>query len=174
VTRVKTDMMPSGRRRPRQHQNRRITPERHPHAAIEALVSQARAVAEVLDQVILLTCRRGDARDAPAVDELLLDLVAPPGWMRTGGSPGCSEETPGGGGGISGSGSSLGGCCAARGSETAKSARARIRRDIGRNSISRRVYQNRCAFVVRRMAARCSDIMQNKRQASPAAESCRP
>src|SRR5258706_10730098 len=51
-------------------------PERHPHAAIEALVSQARAVAEVLDQVILLTCRRGDARHAPAVDDLLLDLVA--------------------------------------------------------------------------------------------------
>src|SRR5712691_2305249 len=54
-------------------------PERHPHAAIEALVSQARAVAEVLDQVILLTRRRGDARHAPAVDEPLLDLVAPAG-----------------------------------------------------------------------------------------------
>src|SRR5258706_298895 len=52
-------------------------PERHPHAAIEALVSQARAVTEILDQVILLTRRRGDARHAPAVDELLLDLVAP-------------------------------------------------------------------------------------------------
>src|ERR1700674_991093 len=54
-------------------------PKRHPHAAIEALVSQARAVAQVLDQVVLLTCRRGDAHHAPAVDELLLDLIASAG-----------------------------------------------------------------------------------------------
>src|SRR5256712_8539684 len=72
----------------------------------------------------------------------------PPGWMRTGDSPGCSEETPGGGGGSSGRGSSLGGCCAARGSETSNSAGARIRRGMRRKSIFRRVYQNRCAFVV--------------------------
>src|SRR5258706_3262705 len=54
-------------------------PERHPHAAIEALVSQAWAVAQVLDQIILLTRRRGDARHAPPIDEPLLDLVAPAG-----------------------------------------------------------------------------------------------
>src|SRR5258705_12911543 len=54
-------------------------PERHPHAAIEALVSQARPVAQVLDQGILLTRRRGDARDAPPIDEPLLDLVASAG-----------------------------------------------------------------------------------------------
>src|SRR5882672_9902442 len=71
----------------------------------------------------------------------------PPGWMRTVGSPGCSDET-GGGGGSSGRGSSLGGCCAARGSETSNSAGARIRRSMRRKSIFRRVYQNRCAFVV--------------------------
>src|SRR5258708_18082791 len=52
-------------------------PERHPHAAIEALVSQARAVTQVLDQVILLARRRGDAHHAPTVDEPLLHLVAP-------------------------------------------------------------------------------------------------
>src|SRR5258706_14276860 len=54
-------------------------PERPPHAAIEALVSQALTVAEVLDQVILLTRRRGDARHAPPIDEPFLDLVAPAG-----------------------------------------------------------------------------------------------
>src|SRR5947208_1502276 len=54
-------------------------PKRHPHAAIEALVSQTRAIAQVLDQVVLLTRRSGDAHHAPAVDELLLDLVAPAG-----------------------------------------------------------------------------------------------
>src|SRR5712692_4784528 len=54
-------------------------PKRHPHAAIEALVSQARAVAQVLDQVVLLTQGRGNAHHAPAVDELLLDLVASAG-----------------------------------------------------------------------------------------------
>src|SRR5207247_2800093 len=52
-------------------------PKRHPYAAIEALVSQTRAIAQVLDQVVLLTRRSGDAHHAPAVDELLLDLVAP-------------------------------------------------------------------------------------------------
>src|SRR5438552_5195817 len=54
-------------------------PKGHPHAAIEALVSQTRAVAQVLDQVVLLAQRRGHAHHAPAVDELLLDLVAPAG-----------------------------------------------------------------------------------------------
>src|SRR6266480_651716 len=54
-------------------------PKRYPHAAIEALVSQTRAVAQVLDQVVLLAQRRGHAHHAPAVDELLLDLVAPAG-----------------------------------------------------------------------------------------------
>src|SRR5437867_13419518 len=52
-------------------------PKRHPHAAIEALVSQTRAIAQGLEQVVLLTRRSGDAHHAPAVDELLLDLVAP-------------------------------------------------------------------------------------------------
>src|SRR6266852_1296618 len=54
-------------------------PKRDPHAVIEALVPQTRAVAQVLDQVVLLAQRRGDAHHAPAVDELLLDLVAPAG-----------------------------------------------------------------------------------------------
>src|SRR5438046_9454465 len=54
-------------------------PKRHPHAAIEALVSQTRAIAQVLDQVVPLTRRSGDAHHAPAVDGLLLDLVAPAG-----------------------------------------------------------------------------------------------
>src|SRR5437016_12803699 len=54
-------------------------PKGYPHAAIETLVSQARAVAQVVDQVVLLAQRRGDAHHAPAVDELLLDLVAPAG-----------------------------------------------------------------------------------------------
>src|SRR6266480_1406884 len=39
-------------------------PKRHPHAAIEALVSQTRAIAQVLDQVVLLTRRSGCARPA--------------------------------------------------------------------------------------------------------------
>src|SRR5882672_6178248 len=54
-------------------------PKGHPHAAIEALVSQTRAVAQVLDQVVLLAQGRGHAHYAPAVDELLLDLVAAAG-----------------------------------------------------------------------------------------------
>src|SRR5438874_3485799 len=54
-------------------------PKRYPHAAIEAFVSQTRAVAQVLDQVVLLAQRRGHAHHAPAVDELLLDLVASAG-----------------------------------------------------------------------------------------------
>src|SRR5438876_10882353 len=54
-------------------------PKRDPHAVIEALVPQTRAVAQVLDQVVLLAQRRGDAHHAPAVDELLLDLVPPAG-----------------------------------------------------------------------------------------------
>src|SRR6266542_5157613 len=53
-------------------------PKRDPHAAIEALVPQARAVAQVLDQVILLARRRGDAHHAPAVDDLLVYLLACP------------------------------------------------------------------------------------------------
>src|SRR4029077_3440672 len=59
-------------------------PKRHPHAAIEALVSQARAVAQVLDQIVFLTRRSGDAHHAPAVDELLLDLIAP-AWLDANG-----------------------------------------------------------------------------------------
>src|SRR5258707_14506315 len=55
------------------------TPKGYPHAAIEPFVSQTRAVAQVLDQVVLLAQRRGHANHAPAVDELLLDLVAPAG-----------------------------------------------------------------------------------------------
>src|SRR5467141_3116946 len=54
-------------------------PKRDPHAVIEALVPQPRAIAQVLDQVVLLAQRRGDAHHAPAVDELLLDLVATAG-----------------------------------------------------------------------------------------------
>src|SRR5258708_6232492 len=42
-----------------------------------ARVSQARAVAQVIDQVLSLSRRSGDAHHTPAVDELLLDLVAP-------------------------------------------------------------------------------------------------
>src|SRR5882672_11196166 len=54
-------------------------PKRDPHAVIEALVSQPRAIAQVLDQVVLLAQGRGHAHYAPAVDELLLDLVAAAG-----------------------------------------------------------------------------------------------
>src|SRR6266496_2498297 len=77
-------------------------PKRDPHAAIEALVPQARAVAQVLDQVVLLARRRGDAHHAPAVDDLLVDLLA----CATP-SPGCLRRPAGRGGGGSGSGSSL-------------------------------------------------------------------
>src|SRR6267142_2057873 len=79
VMRVKTDMMPrrsppsAPASEPADH------PKGHPHAAIEAFVSQTRAVAQVLDQVVLLAQRRSHAHHAPAVDELLLDLVAPAG-----------------------------------------------------------------------------------------------
>src|SRR2546426_6841372 len=54
-------------------------PKWDPHAVIEALVPQPRAIAQVLDQVVLLAQRRGDAHHAPAVDKLLLDLVAAAG-----------------------------------------------------------------------------------------------
>src|SRR5262245_4891286 len=52
-------------------------PKRHAHAVIEALVLYSGAVAQVLDQPVLLTRRCRHAHDVPAVDQLLLDLVLP-------------------------------------------------------------------------------------------------
>src|SRR5512139_1740348 len=54
-------------------------PERDPHAAVEGLVSQSCAVAQILDQPVLEAGRRDDSHYTPAVDDLLFHLVAATG-----------------------------------------------------------------------------------------------
>src|SRR2546429_4258909 len=73
VTRVKTDMMPERSPPSAPASEPADHPKGHPHAATEVVVSQARAIAQVLDQVVLLAQGRGYPHHAPAVDEPLLD-----------------------------------------------------------------------------------------------------
>jgi len=71
-------------------QNRRIT-KGVPHAAIElSFLKPGRRPGPRPGSTP--GQRRGHANHAPAVNELLLDLVAPASLMRTVGSPGCSEH----------------------------------------------------------------------------------